>query len=159
MTLASDNLKKHQAELGRAAAVAMEQNYDEALDICSELLTSGVYEELAQQGHDDDARRAKAETRLLMATAMHYSERDYQDIARVLSFAMDSPPEIQKDVQFTLAVVHLSFGQAGQARECMQRCLEIIAQLRAAGGKNTDLKELAEQEREAREFLQELPAA
>src|SRR6266404_1103585 len=83
---------QHHSEMARAAAAAMQQNYQEAIDICSELLTSGLYEQVAQSGQAEDARAFRAEARLLMATAMHYADAAYEDIVRLLSFAMDAPP-------------------------------------------------------------------
>jgi len=148
-------LAQHEAELARAAAAAIEQQYDETIEICSEQLTSGMYEKLAELGDSDGVKRAKAEVRLLMATAMHYADRHYEDIARVLSLALDSPPEVRKDAYFTLAVVHLSFGQAAEAREAMESALRTIGELRAAGWKDVGA-ELPRQEREAKEFLAEL---
>jgi hypothetical protein len=145
-------LDHHHTELGRAAAAAMEQHYQEAIEICSELLTSGTYDELAKR-NSVAARRAKAEVRLLMATAMHYTDGHYDDIVKQLSLAMESPPDIQKDACFTLAVVQLSFGHAQEARATMLQCLTLIASLRKAIPKDPAL---IAQEREAQQFLAEM---
>ena len=106
-----DPLAHHNTEMGRAAAAAMQQHYQEAIEICSELLTSGLYGDLAKEDKEA-ARRAKAEVRLMMATAMHYTDGHYDDIVKQLGLAMDAPPLVQKDACFTLAVVQLSFGHA-----------------------------------------------
>lgn len=149
-------LAQHHAEMARASAAAMEQHYQETIEICSELLTGGIYEGLAglgDIGSKEVARRCRAEARLLMATAMHYAEGHYEDIVSVLTFALDSPLEIQKDAFFTLGVVHLSFGNAHEAGLAMRKSLEIIAQLGAAGDASPALRT---QEQEAREFLKQL---
>src|SRR5256885_9409901 len=134
--------QRHHQEMARASAAAMEQHYQEAIEITSELLTSGIYEQLAAYGkprsethkaNSEAARRFRAEARLLMATAMHYAEAHYEDIVKVLSFAVESPLDVQKDVFFTLAVVHLSFGQENEARMAMLRSLELMRQLKEAG--------------------------
>ena len=180
-------LARHHADMARASAAAMEQNYQEAIEICSELIVSGGYEELERLGDASSeasaanlaaAQRCRAEARLLMATAMHYADGHYEDIVRVLSFALESPAEIQKDVFFTLAVVHLSFGNSQEARLAMQRALELI-ELRsrefierpaiAAPGSREPLRErrpeareraeLEIQAQEARDFLKQLGAA
>ena len=155
---AAEILAQHESELARAAAAAMEQQYDETIEICSEQLTSGRYEQLAELGEAEAAKRSKAEVRLLMATAMHYADRHYEDIARVLSLALDSPLEVRKDAYFTLAVVHLSFGQKAEAREAMQSALQTMDELRASGWKDAGA-ELPRQEFEAKEFLAELGKA
>lgn len=140
----------------------MERHYQEAIEICSELIVGGVYEELAALGEAgsamqganvEAARRCRAEARLLMATAMHYADGHYEDIARVLSFALESPAEIQKDVFFTLAVVHLSFGHSHEAAMAMQRSLELITELSSRSREDQGLQR---QEEEAREFLKQL---
>jgi hypothetical protein len=151
-----DPLTRHHAEMGRAAAAAMQQHYQEAIEICSELLTSGIYDELAQQDKDA-ARRAKAEVRLMMATAMHYADGHYEDIVRQLSLAMDSPPLIQRDACFTLAVVQLSFGHQQEAKDAMTQCLQLIGELRRSNLPDLDAS-LATQEEEAKQFLQDLGA-
>jgi hypothetical protein len=133
-------LDHHHAEMGRAAAAAMQQHYQETIEICSELLTSGT-------------RRTKAEVRLMLATAMHYADGHYEDIVKQLSLAMDAPPEIQKDACFTLAVVQLSFGHKAEATSAMEQCLEVITLLRQSSGDEPGLR--AQQE-EARQFLAEL---
>src|SRR4051812_18881248 len=123
-------LSRHHSELARAGAVAMHRHYQEAIDICSDLLTGELYTDIAEKDAEA-ARTAKAETRLIMATAMHYNESHYEDIVRVLNAALDSPPVVQKDVYFTLAVLHASFDRDDQARPTMEKCLAIIQKLRA----------------------------
>src|SRR5262249_14272039 len=108
--------------------------------------------ELAQQD-PEAARRARAETRLMMGTAMHYNDAHYEDMVRVLNSAMDSPPDIAKDAHFTLAIVHLSFENPVDAATSMRRALELIEQLRQSGDSDP---RLAEQEQEAREFFQQI---
>jgi hypothetical protein len=147
-----DPLDRHHTELGRAAAAAMEQHYQEAIEICSELLTSGTYDELAKKD-SAASRRARAEVRLLMATAMHYTDGHYDDIVKQLGLAMESPPDIQKDSCFTLAVVQLSFGHVQEARATMQQCLVLIASLRKAAPNDPAL---IAQEKEAQQFLAEM---
>ena len=158
-------LEQHHAEMARASAAAMERHYEETIEICSELLTSGIYEQLSALGDPDSqansanaefARRCRAEARLLMATAMHYADGHHDDIVRVLTFALDAAPEIQKDVLFTLGVVHLSFGQTHEAGLAMQRALDLITTLKE---QSQPTEELAVQEREAREFLNGLSEA
>lgn len=146
-------LERHLGELGRANAAALEQNFQEAVEICSELLTSGVYDELAATDRDA-ARAAKAETRLTMATAMHYNDGHYEDILRVLKAAMDSPAEVRKDVAFTAGIVHASFEHFAEARESMAQALTAIAELRGRGDEDADL---AEKEADVAEFLSQLP--
>src|SRR5947209_20284551 len=74
---------RHHQEMARASAAAMEKHYQEAIEISSELLTSGIYEQLAAHGKPrseahkvnvEAAQRFRAEARLLMATAMHYAD-------------------------------------------------------------------------------------
>ncbi|HWK30641.1 MAG TPA: hypothetical protein VNR20_01035 [Terriglobales bacterium] len=146
-------IERHHAELARATAAAMRQHYQEAIEIASELLTSGVYDEIAA-ADPDAARAARAETRLMMATAMHYNDAHYEDIMRVLKSAMDSPADIRKDVAFTAGIVHASFDHLAEAREAMSKALEAIAELR---GKGSEDAELAERERDVTEFLSQLP--
>lgn len=146
-------LERHHGELARANAAALEQNFQEAVEICSELLTGGVYDELAATDREA-ARAAKAETRLTMATAMHYNDGHYEDILRVLKAAMDSPAEIRKDVAFTAGIVHASFEHFAEARESMAQALEAIAELRGKGDEDADL---AEKEADVTEFLSQLP--
>jgi hypothetical protein len=146
-------LERHNSELARANAAAMQQHYQEAIDIASELLTSGVYDEIAAVD-PETARAAKAETRLTMATAMHYNDAHYDDIMRVLKAAMDAPPEVRKDVAFTAGVVHASFDHFGEAREAMAKALEAIGELR---GKGAEDAELSEKEADVAEFLTQLP--
>jgi hypothetical protein len=131
----------------------MRQHYQEAIDIASELLTSGVYDEIAATD-PDASRAARAETRLIMATAMHYNEAHYEDIMRVLKSAMDSPPDVRKDVAFTAGIVHASFDHFAEARESMANTLEAIAELR---GKGSEDPELAEKEADVVQFLSKLP--
>lgn len=145
---------QHNNEMGRAAAAAFEQHYQETIDICSELLTSGVYEKL-EADDQESARRCRAEARLMMATAMHYADGHYEDIVRVLSFAMDAPTEIQKDVYFTMAVVQLSFGHQKEAQDSMQQSLLLIEAARKGSTPDPD-GALAMQEDEARQFLREI---
>jgi hypothetical protein len=147
-------LARHNAELARAGAAAMHRHYQEAIDICSDLLTGDLYTDVAE--HDAEAARAaKAETRLIMATAMHYNESHYEDIVRVLNAALDAPSVVQKDVLFTLAVLHASFDRDDAARSAMEKCLALVQKLResAAGEDRTALEE---KEREAQQFLKEL---
>ncbi|HUR36330.1 MAG TPA: hypothetical protein VM009_00840 [Terriglobales bacterium] len=149
-----DPLKHHNAEMGRAAAAAMHRQYQDTIEICAELLTSGTYDELARQDKEI-SRRAKAEVRLMMATAMHYTDGHYEDIVKQLSLAMDSPPLVQKDACFTLAVVQLSFGHAQEAKSAMEQCLAILAELRRSNQPDVD-GSLAVQQQEAEQFLREL---
>jgi hypothetical protein len=138
--------------MARAAKAAMEQHYAEAIEVISELLISGIYSELSPEL----ARRFRAEARLMLATAMHYDDRAYEDILQQLVYALDSPPEVQKDAHFTLAVVHLSFGNVAEARTSMLQALDVISTLRNSGAE--DAATLDRQESEARQFLSELPA-
>lgn len=146
-------LERHHAELARANAAAMRQQYQEAVEIASELLTSGVYEELAASDVEA-AWGARAEARLTMATAMHYLDAHYEDIQRVLKSAMDSPAEIRKDVAFTAGVVHASFEHFAEARQAMADALAAIAELRGHGSEEPAL---AEKEADIAEFLGRLP--
>ena len=156
LLLCMDPLTHHNSEMGRAAAAAMQQHYQEAIEVCSELLTSGTYDELATRDKDA-ARRAKAEVRLMMATAMHYADGHYDDIVRQLSLAMDAPPLIQKDACFSLAVVQLSFGHRPEAKDAMTQCLTLIGELRRSNLPDLDAS-LDAQEQEAQQFLRDLPA-
>lgn len=147
-------LAKHNVELARAGAAAMHRHYQEAIDICSDMLTGDLYTDIAE--HDAEAARAaKAETRVLMATAMHYNESHYEDIVRVLNAALDSPPAVQKDAYFTLAVLHASFDREDQARSAMEKCLGLVRKLRETAS-GEDRSALEEKEREAQQFLKEL---
>lgn len=146
-------LARHHAELARANAAALQQNFQEAVEIASELLTSGVYAEMAQTD-PEVARSAQAETRLTMATAMHYNDGHYEDIQRVLKAAMDAPAEVRKDVAFTAAIVHASFEHFAEARQAMADALAAIAELK---GKGAEDPELAEKEADVAEFLSQLP--
>lgn len=150
-------LDQHNTEMGRAAAAAMQQQYPETIEICAELLTSGVYDELAKTDKEA-ARRSKAEVRLMMATAMHYTDGHYDDIVKQLSLAMDSPPMVQKDACFTLAVVQLSFGHKQEAKSAMEQCLLLVKELQRSNQPDLD-GGLAAQEQEARQFLLELESA
>ena len=144
-------LETHNVEMARAAAAAMEQNYPETIEICSELLTSGPYPEM-QKESAELARRCRSECRLMLATAMHYDDRHHDDIMRVLSAALESPPEVQKDVLFTMAVVQLSFGHKQQAREFMEQSMAAIKQVQEQGAGPGD-GSLDAQRREAEQFL------
>lgn len=148
-------LARHQQTFARAAAAAMQQQYQEVVEICSELLTSEIYAELERED-PQAAQRARAETRLLMATAMHYIDAPYEDIVRVLKAALDAPIDVQKDAQFTIAIVHLSFGNPTEAASAMRRALDLIDDLKRSG--STDPR-FAEQEEEAREFFQQIAEA
>jgi hypothetical protein len=149
-------MERHHSELARAAAAAMHKHYQETIDISSDLLTSGIYEEIAA-ADAGRARQSRAETRLLMATAMHYNDAHYEDILRVLNAALDAPPQIQKDVYFTMAVLHVSFDHVEDARAAMEKSLELMSQLRDFDVLNPEEKSaLAAQEQEARQFLKEL---
>jgi hypothetical protein len=88
-----------------------------------------------------------------MATALHYADAPYEDIIRLLSFAMESPPPVQKDVYFTMAVVQLSFGHSKEARESMENSLRIIESELESDANN---ESLARQRDEAKQFLREL---
>jgi hypothetical protein len=160
---AKSALNRHHSELARAAAAAMQKHYQETIDICSDLLTSGIYDEMAaSDAKNDSARQHRAEARLMMATAMHYNESHYEDILRVLNAALDSPLQIQKDVNFTLAVLHASFDHVQEARAAMEKTLEQIAQLRALGSEALSKDEnraLDVQEQEAIQFLNQLGTA
>jgi hypothetical protein len=145
-------LDQHHRELARAGAAALQRHYQEVIDITSEMLTSGLYDELAQQD-PEAARRARAESRLMMATAMHYNDAHFDDIVRVLKSTLDSPPEIQKDAHFTLAVVQLSFEHPADAAASMRQALDLIEALKRSGH---DDPRLVEQEQEAREFFQQI---
>jgi hypothetical protein len=148
---APDHSRHHHEELARAAAAAMERHYAECIEICSELLTAGLYGQWAS-ADPEPARAARAETRLLMANAMHHNDAHYDDLVRVLNAALDSPPEVQKDAWFTLAVVHASFDQPAAARDAMQHCLDLIPRLRRHAPSAEALDQL---EAEARRFLAE----
>ena len=72
---------------------------------------------------------------------------------KVLSFAVESPLDVQKDVFFTLAVVHLSFGQENEARMAMLRSLELMRQLKESGNSSSALET---QVQEANAFMKDL---
>jgi hypothetical protein len=147
-------IERHNAELARAGAAALQRHYQEAIDVCSDLLTGDVY--LAMGEHDAElARAARAEARLIMATAMHYNESHYEDIVRVLNAALDSPPAVQKDVYFTLAVLHASFDRDELARAAMEKALALVQNLKASA-ESAERKLLEEKQREAQQFLKEL---
>jgi hypothetical protein len=146
-------LDQHHSELARAAAAAMQRHYQETIDICSELLTSELYQQLAAADMEA-ARAAKAETRLMMATAMHYNEAHFEDVIRVLKSASDSPHGTRKDVLFTTAVVYASFNKKEEARAAMTEALALIAGLRSQPG--ADREALDMQESEAQSFLKQL---
>jgi hypothetical protein len=147
-------IERHHAELARAGAAAMQRHYQEAIDICSDLLTGDVYMAIGEKDAEL-ARAARAETRLIMATAMHYAESHYEDIVRVLNAALDSPPAVQKDVYFTLAVLHASFDRDELARAAMEKALELV-QSQKTSADPAGRKALEEKEREAQQFLKEL---
>lgn len=147
-------LGRHHAELARAGAAAMQRHYQEAIDICSDLLTGDVYIAISEQD-TETARAARAETRLIMATAMHYNESHYEDIVRVLNAALDSPPTVQKDVYFTLAVLHASFDREEAARAAMERSLALIQSLKDSADAD-ERTSLNEKEKEAQQFLKQL---
>ena len=150
-------IERHNSELARAGVAAMQRHYQEAIDICSDLLTAGVYEAMVESD-SELARASRAETRLIMATAMHYNESHYEDIVRVLNAALDAPPAVQKDVHFTLAVLHASFDREDAARSAMERALSLIETLRSSADVE-DVKALEDKEKEARQFLKELGKA
>ena len=135
----------------------MQRHYQEAIDICSDLLTSGAYEDIAEEDVEA-ARAARAETRLIMATAMHYNESHYEDIVRVLNAALDSPANVQKDVYFTLAVLHASFDREEPARAAMEKCVALIGPLRGDASAE-EIAMLDGKEKEAQQFLKELGKA
>ena len=132
----------------------MQRHYQEAIDVCSDLLTGDVYMAIGEKD-SELARAARAETRLIMATAMHYAESHYEDIVRVLNAALDSPPAVQKDVYFTLAVLHASFDRDDQARAAMEKARALVQSLKTAA-EPTEHRALEEKEKEAQQFLKEL---
>ena len=150
-------LHRHDQEMARAASAAMAGQHADAQEICSELLTSGLYGEMESSGHKEDARRAKAEARVLLGSAMHFTEAPYEDIIRVLTFALDSPAEIRKDALFTMAVVHLSFGHLQEAEAAMERFRVELAGL-TSGSRSSAAELMAwkEQDNEAIIFLAQL---
>jgi hypothetical protein len=145
-------LEQHHREMARASAAALQQQYQEAIDIVAELLVSGVHQEI-EKSDPELARRLRAEARLLLGTALHYNDASYEDITKVLNLALNAPPEVAKDVLFTLAVVHLSFDHVPEAADAMRKAMEIIEQMIASG--NTDPR-LNEQAQEAKEFFQQI---
>ena len=147
-------LQKHHQEIARATAAAMQQHFSETVEICSELITSDLYTQMEAAGLKQEARQAKAETRLMMATAMHYTDCHHDDVLKVLNYALDSPPAVQKDVYFTIAVVQLSAERPADARVAMQTCLTLISDLKRAGA--PEAENVDQQEREALEFLEQL---
>src|SRR4051812_23822127 len=132
----------------------MQRHYQEAIDICSDLLTGEVYLAIGEKDAEL-ARASRAETRLILATAMHYAESHYEDIVRVLNAALDSPPAVQKDVYFTMAVLHASFDRDDQARGAMEKALALV-QSQKTSADPADRQVLEEKEREAQQFLKEL---
>src|SRR5207248_8615977 len=118
-----------------------------------QLTSAGTPRRDTHKANAESARRFRAEARLLMATAMHYSDAHYKDIVKVLTFAVESPLDVQKDVFFTLAVVHLSFGQENEARMAMLRSLELMRQLKQSGETSSALET---QVQEADAFMKEL---
>jgi len=150
-------LLRHNQEMARAASAAMAGQHAEALEICSELLTSGLYGEMESGGHREASRRSVAETRLLLGSAMHFTDAPYEDIVRVLTFALDSPVEIRKDALFTLAVVHLSFGHRQEAEAAMERFrVELAFLMSHSHAPATDVRSWQEQDREATVFISQL---
>jgi hypothetical protein len=147
-------LEQHHREMARASAAALQHQYQEAIDIVAELLVSGVHQEI-EQADAELARRLRAEARLLLGTALHYNDASFEDITKVLNLALNAPPEIAKDVWFTLAVVQLSFEHPNEAAESMRKAMEIIEQLIKSGKTDPRLKE---QEQEAKEFFQQISA-
>ena len=147
-------IARHNSELARAGVAAMQKHYQEAIEICSDLLTGDVYMAIGEQDQEL-ARAARAETRLIMATAMHYNESHYEDIVRVLNAALDSPAAVQKDVYFTLAVLHASFDRDELARAAMEKCVALLQSLKGAASAE-EQSALVEKEREAQQFLKEL---
>ena len=145
-------LERHHAEMARAAAAAMHGHHQETVEICSELLTGGLYPEMDAAGMREDARRARAECRLLMATAMHYTGAQHDDVLKVLNFALDAPADTQRDAYFTIAVVELSSERTDNARVAMQQCLSLIGELKRAGQPDPEGR-MEQQESEALEFL------
>ena len=147
----------HNAEIARAAAASIAGNHAETVEICSDLLTSGLYKDMEASGHKDAARRGMAETRLLLGSAMHFNDGAYEDIVRVLTYALDSPVDIRKVTLFTLAVVHLSFDHNKEAEASMERCLvEIQALLQQNHLERDEKASLESQIKEANDFLQAL---
>jgi hypothetical protein len=149
---AESPLAQHHREMARASAAALQQQYQEAIDITAELLVSGVHDEISTTD-PEAAQRARAEARLLLGTALHYNDASYEDITKVLNLALTAPPEIAKDVWFTLAIVHLSFDHRAEAAEAMLKSIELIEQLIAMGNQDPRLRE---QEQEAKEFFQQI---
>ena len=147
-------IAKHNSELARAGAAAMQKHYQEAIEICSDLLTGDVYMVVGEQDQEL-ARAARAEARLIMATAMHYNESHYEDIVRVLNAALDSPAAVQKDVYFTLAVLHASFDREELARTSMEKALALVQGLKTSASPEENAA-LIEKEKEAQQFLKEL---
>ncbi len=149
---AESPLEQHHREMARASAAALQHQYQEAIDIVAELLVSGVHQEI-EQSDAELSRRLRAEARLLLGTALHYNDASYEDITKVLNLALNAPPEIAKDVWFTLAVVQLSFDHTNEAAESMRKAMEMIEQFIKTGNPDPRLRE---QEAEAREFFQQI---
>jgi len=148
---------RHNAEMARAAAVSIAGNYAETVEICSELLTSGLYKDMESNGQKEAARRGMAEVRLMLGSAMHFNDGAYEDIIRVLTYALDAPTDIRKDALFTLAIVHLSFEHGKESEAAMERCLvEIHALLQHKDLDRDDKVSLESQKKEAQDFLQAL---
>lgn len=138
--------------MARAAAAAMHGHHAETVEICSELLTSGLYNDLETAGMREDSRRLRAECRLLLATAMHYNGAPHGDVLKVLNFALDAPADLKRDAYFTIAVVELSNEHTDNARVAMQQCLSLIGDLKRAGFRDPEGR-MEQQETEALEFL------
>lgn len=150
-------MAQHHSELARAAAAAMNGNHQETVEVCSELLTSGLYVEMEQAGKKEDARRARAEVRLMLGSAMHFTDGHYDDITRVLTYALDAPAEIRKDVLFTMAIVHLSFAHQKEAEAAMERCrIELSGLLQTKNLAVMQRESWEQQDIEANNFLGEL---
>jgi len=152
-------MAQHNSEMARAAASAMAGNHAETVETCSELLTSGLYEDMEKSGKKDAARRCRAEVRLLLGSAMHFQDAHYEDIVRVLTYALDAPTEIRKDALFTLAVVHHSFGHAQEAVAAIERCRVELAALQGTKAESREKAAWQEQDKEAHQFLEELSSS
>jgi hypothetical protein len=150
-------LTRHNAEMARAAASSISGNHAETMEICSDLLTSDLYKDMEAAGNKEAARRGMAEVRLLLGSAMHFNDGTYEDIVRVLTYALDAPTDVRKDALFTLAVVHLSFDHRKESEAAMERCLvEIHALMQHKDISQEDKIRLGSQLKEAQDFLKEL---
>ena len=150
-------LARHNSEMARAAALAMAGNHAETVEACSELLTSELYPDMEKAGKKEAARRCRAEVRLMLGSAMHFTDSHYEDIVRVLTYALDSPADIRKDALFTLAIVHQSFGHEKEAEAAMERCrVELSALQKEKGATASDCSSWEQQDKEAAMFLEGL---